>query len=84
MGAHELLHRPRPTERRRSSFASATRSAAYLFNLDQQVVLEVAIGARCQLPLNHAMIRRADAMYGLIEGSGDDVAGVRVEFRWKF
>lgn len=71
-----------------------------LFNLDMQLVLEMAalhkhgnsatttgdeigFGVRYQIPLNNAMIFRADAMVGFRE-NGDDLAGIRAEFRWKF
>jgi len=76
----------------------------YLFDLDQQIVVEIAavqvlggvndpsriapgnqygVGARYQIPLNHSWILRADAMYGW-RGEIADVAGVRVELRYKF
>ena len=74
----------------------------YLFNLDQQIILETAtvqvfddannrvakgaeygLGVRYQLPLNHSWILRADAMYGWRD-SNTDIAGTRVELRYKF
>jgi hypothetical protein len=76
----------------------------YLFNLDQQIVVEAAtvqimgredrlsrsapgdqygVGARYQLPLNHSWILRADAMYGWFD-TAKDVAGARIELRYKF
>ena len=44
---------------------------------------EIGVGVRAQMPLNHALILRADAMYG-IRDDGDDISGIRLEFRWKF
>ncbi|MBI1380009.1 MAG: hypothetical protein GC161_02830 [Planctomycetaceae bacterium] len=72
----------------------------YLFDLDKQVVVEMAaqtdhgdenksagsefgLGSRVQIPLNHAWILRFDAMVGFRD-DGDEIAGVRVELRWKF
>jgi hypothetical protein len=76
----------------------------YLFNLNQQIVLEAAtvqvmgsdnnagrpaqgnqygLGVRYQLPLNHSWILRADAMIGWRDAD-TDVAGTRVELRYKF
>jgi hypothetical protein len=74
----------------------------YLFNLDQQIILETAtvqvmddannrvakgaeygVGVRYQLPLNHSWILRADAMYGWRDAN-TDIAGTRVELRYKF
>jgi hypothetical protein len=74
----------------------------YLFNLDQQIVIETAtvqvmdhannrvangaqygVGARYQIPLTHSWILRADAMYGW-RNSDNNVAGARVELRYKF
>ena len=72
----------------------------YLFGLDKQLVIEVAaqdshgrksdvagaetaLGVRFQMPISNRFIVRADAMVGAISGD-DDVAGVRLEFRWKF
>jgi hypothetical protein len=74
----------------------------YLFNLDQQIILETAtvqvfddannrvakgaeygLGVRYQLPLNHSWILRADAMYGWRQFD-TDIAGTRVELRYKF
>jgi hypothetical protein len=44
---------------------------------------QYGIGARYQLPLNHSWILRADAMYGWFD-SAKDVAGARIELRYKF
>ena len=72
----------------------------YLFNLDKQLVFEIAglhphgddaraqgdqlaLGVRLQVPISHRFIIRADAIVAAIE-DGDDIAGVRLEFRWKF
>jgi hypothetical protein len=76
----------------------------YLFNLNQQIVVEAAavrvigsenapgriakgdqygVGIRYQLPLNQAWILRADAMIGWRDAD-TDVAGARVELRYKF
>ncbi len=72
----------------------------YLFDLDKQVVFEVAaqnrdgdegnpggneigVGMRIQIPLNQAMILRFDAIYAWRDNN-EDLAGVRVEYRWKF
>ena len=44
---------------------------------------QFGIGSRFQIPLSHATIFRADAMYGWREGQ-EDLHGTRVEFRWKF
>jgi hypothetical protein len=44
---------------------------------------EYAFGTRLQLPLNHALILRFDAMAGFRD-DGEDIGGVRLEFRWKF
>jgi len=71
-----------------------------LFDLDKQVVFEVAgqqkhgddgtlagheigIGCRVQVPINHAMILRFDAIYAWREDA-ENLAGVRFEYRWKF
>lgn len=71
----------------------------WLFNLDRQLVLEVAgldrfgdlsdlgseygVGIRFQEPLNNAWILRFDAMHGWRD-VGDDLFGVRLEIRRKF
>lgn len=71
----------------------------WLFNLERQLVLEVAaldrfgdrsglgseygVGVRFQEPLNNAWILRFDAMHGWRD-VGDDLFGVRVEIRRKF
>ena len=74
----------------------------YLFNLDKQVVFEiagqnplenaddsnisgyeVAAGIRAQMPISNAWIIRTNLMYGIRENE-EDVAGVTLEFRWKF
>jgi hypothetical protein len=72
----------------------------YLPGLDRQIVVELAaqddlgrkasvkgpeaaLGLRYQHPISHRFILRADAIVGLISGD-DNIAGVRVEFRWKF
>lgn len=71
----------------------------YLFNLDQQIVAEVAryqprgdnnplgaqtgFGLRFQRPITHTWIVRADAMKGWRTGL-NDIYGVRLEFRRKF
>ena len=44
---------------------------------------QYGVGVRYQLPLNHSWILRADAMYGW-RNAAQDVAGVRVELRYKF
>jgi len=44
---------------------------------------QLGLGVRFQLPLNNAMIFRADAMVGFREDAGD-LMGIRAEFRWKF
>lgn len=45
---------------------------------------EVAFGVRYQRPLTNRLIFRADAMYGILTGSGNaDIAGVRAELRLK-
>ncbi|MBI3271306.1 MAG: hypothetical protein HYZ53_20080 [Planctomycetes bacterium] len=44
---------------------------------------EYAVGVRYQHPITNAMILRLDAMYGWREDD-DDIAGVRVEYRFKF
>lgn len=74
----------------------------YLFDLDQQIVVEVAmvqpfeddgigakdtqigLGARYQIPINHAWLFRADATYQFDLGEGEDNFGVRAELRRKF
>jgi hypothetical protein len=82
----------------------AALGVEYLFNLNQQIVLEAStvqviggksaagrtapgdqygVGVRYQLPLSHSWILRADAMYGWREAA-KDVAGVRLELRYKF
>jgi hypothetical protein len=71
----------------------------YLFQLDQQIVGEVAryqprgdnnplgaqtaVGLRFQRPITHTWIVRADAMKGWRTGL-NDIYGVRLEFRRKF
>jgi hypothetical protein len=71
----------------------------YLFNLDRQIVVEVAtvqrnktvpglgaqyaLGVRFQQPLDNAWILRMDAMRGFQE-VGRDTVGVRIELRRKF
>ncbi len=73
----------------------------YLFNLDKQVVFEIAgqrehgskntmiggtelaAGVRVQYPISHRFIIRADAILGHMR-SEEDLAGIRLEFRWKF
>jgi hypothetical protein len=69
----------------------------YLFNLDRQIVFEVAtvqrmadnvlgteygLGARYQRPITNAWIVRADAMHGWRQGR-KDVFGLRLEIRRK-
>ena len=44
---------------------------------------QYGVGARYQLPLNHAWILRLDALHGFLEGQ-DDLSAVRTELRWKF
>jgi hypothetical protein len=44
---------------------------------------QLGLGARYQLPLNNAVIFRADAMLGFLENA-DNLSGVRVELRHKF
>jgi hypothetical protein len=44
---------------------------------------QVGLGARWQKQLSTAHLIRADAMVGMLENS-DDIAGARVEYRWKF
>jgi hypothetical protein len=44
---------------------------------------EYGFGLRYQIPLSHCWILRADAMYG-IRNSDNNVAGARLEFRYKF
>ena len=44
---------------------------------------QVGIGVRYQRPLNHALIFRADAMFGHRSGE-DNVSGLRLELRYKF
>jgi|694.fasta_scaffold02839_2 hypothetical protein len=44
---------------------------------------QYALGTRYQKPLNHCTLIRTDLMYGWMLDQRD-VAGVRVEFRWKF
>lgn len=72
----------------------------YLFDLDKQVVFEVAaqdshgaksnamdgelgFGVRVQYPISHRFIVRADAILAEVRGE-EDLAGIRLEFRWKF
>jgi hypothetical protein len=71
----------------------------YLFNLDQQIVIETAVvketgegvikgdqlglGLRYQRPITNAWILRADTMVAFRE-SDDDLFGVRFEIRRKF
>lgn len=70
----------------------------YLFNLDQQIVLEgstvqrmgsspfgseYSLGVRYQRPISNAWIIRFDAMHGWI-GGADNISGVRAEIRRKF
>lgn len=71
----------------------------YLFNLDQQIVLEAAavkdigvnvikgdqfgVSARYQIPISNAVILRTDIMYAILE-SDDDLFGARFEIRRKF
>jgi hypothetical protein len=69
----------------------------YLFELDRQIVLEMAtvermggsvldseyaLGARYQHPITNAWIVRFDAMHAWRQGQ-DDVFGVRLELRRK-
>jgi hypothetical protein len=71
----------------------------YLFNLDQQLVFEVAtvqphsdqavdpqygFGVRYQVPINKAWLFRADATYQILEGQDEDNWGIRTEVRRKF
>ncbi len=72
----------------------------YLFNLDQQIVFEVAtvqphgdqalvdeqyaLGVRYQIPLSKAWLFRADATYQFLEGQDEDNWGIRSELRRKF
>jgi hypothetical protein len=44
---------------------------------------QYGLGARYQLPINHSVLFRADAMYGFLNDS-HDIHGVRVELRKKF
>ena len=44
---------------------------------------QVGLGARWQRKLTTATLIRADAMVGLLDNS-EDIAGARVEYRWKF
>ena len=44
---------------------------------------QYGVGIRYQIPLNHSWILRADAMYGWFN-SASDVAGARLELRYKF
>ena len=44
---------------------------------------QVGLGARWQKKLSTATLIRADAMVGLLDNS-EDIAGARVEWRWKF
>ena len=44
---------------------------------------QFGFGARYQIPINHAMIIRLDAMFAFNEG-GNNLMGFRVEYRWKF
>ena len=44
---------------------------------------QYALGIRYQRPLTNALILRADAMYGFLDGA-DDVSGMRMELRRKF
>lgn len=44
---------------------------------------QYAAGARYQRPLTNAWLVRLDAMYGLLRNS-DNIAGGRMELRWKF
>ena len=74
----------------------------YLFNLDKQVVFEIAgqnpldgandsntngyelaAGIRAQMPISNAWIIRTNLMYGIRENE-EDLAGVTLEFRFKF
>ncbi len=50
---------------------------------DNNVDGELALGARVQIPISHRFIIRADAILGEIR-SENDLAGIRLEFRWKF
>ncbi len=90
--------------------ATATRTYGgalgleYLFNLNQQIVVEAAavrimgdenepnrpakgdqygVGIRYQIPLTRSWILRADAMLGW-RNQEEDLAGARLEFRYKF
>jgi hypothetical protein len=71
----------------------------YLFNLDQQLVFEVAtvqphsdsligaqygFGVRYQIPINEAWLFRADATYQILEDADEDNFGIRTEIRRKF
>jgi hypothetical protein len=71
----------------------------YLFNLDQQLVFEVAtvqphsdsvvgaqygFGVRYQIPLNNVWLLRADATYQILEDAEEDNFGIRTEIRRKF
>jgi hypothetical protein len=44
---------------------------------------EWGVGLRYQVPLSHATLFRADAMYGLRDFA-EDLFGLRCEWRWKF
>lgn len=44
---------------------------------------QYATGVRYQRPLSHRWILRLDAMYGFLRNA-NDIAGSRVEMRWKF
>ncbi|MEO0529125.1 MAG: hypothetical protein AAF266_00975 [Planctomycetota bacterium] len=44
---------------------------------------QVGVGMRWQKRLSYAHLIRADAMIGLLDNS-DDIAGARIEYRWKF
>lgn len=44
---------------------------------------QLGLGARWQKPISRAALIRADAMVGWLGNSGD-IAGARVEYRWKF
>jgi hypothetical protein len=79
--------------------AGGALGVEYLFNLNRQIVAEVAAvhlledsakrhdqyaaSMRFQQPLNNAWIFRSDAIYGWQSGA-DDVRGIRFELRRKF
>ena len=44
---------------------------------------ELGFSVRYQIPINNAMLIRADWMYGFRQNA-NDLAGFRIEFRWKF